>query len=211
VANVEWEVKAREFVNCNCDFGCPCQFNGRPTYGDCYALGGYQIDQGHFGDVKLDGLRAVQVWKWPGAVHEGNGSTLTIIDERADDEQREALRKILYGEETKAGATVWNVFMSTMSNVLDPLYKPIEFEVDVEQRQATLRVPGVLEAKGEPIRNPITGDTHRARIDLTDGFEYSVAEVASGTATVTSGIPLEFKETHGHMANLHLSSNGVVR
>ena len=24
---VEWRVKATELANCNCDYGCPCQFN----------------------------------------------------------------------------------------------------------------------------------------------------------------------------------------
>ena len=28
---VEWEVKVREFANCNCNYGCPCQFNALPT------------------------------------------------------------------------------------------------------------------------------------------------------------------------------------
>jgi len=28
---VDWEFKAREFVNCNCDYGCPCQFSAQPT------------------------------------------------------------------------------------------------------------------------------------------------------------------------------------
>ena len=55
--SVEWEIKATEFANCNCSYGCPCQFSSlsRP----CRYVAGYQIEQGHFGDVKLDGLRAI--------------------------------------------------------------------------------------------------------------------------------------------------------
>jgi hypothetical protein len=140
MAFVEWEIKGREFVNCNCNYGCPCQFNALPTHGNCQGVGAYEIDQGHFGDVRLDGLRAASIFQWPGPIHEGDGTLQAVIDERATEAQREALRKILYGEETEAGATVWNVFMTTVSTVLEPLYKAIQFEVDVEARQAKLLV-----------------------------------------------------------------------
>jgi hypothetical protein len=51
-----------EFINCNCAWGCPCQFNSLPTYGDCRALGFGQIEQGRYGDVPLDGLRWAYCW-----------------------------------------------------------------------------------------------------------------------------------------------------
>jgi hypothetical protein len=208
---VEWEIKAREFANCNCDFGCPCQFNALPTHGDCQAVVGYEIDEGHFGDTRLDGLRAVYVGKWPGAIHQGNGEMQVIIDERADDSQREALRQILYGEETEPGTTVWNVFMTTITKVHDPLYAALQFEVDIDARRASLVVPGLIEASGEPIRNAVTGAEHRARIELPHGFEYTVAEVGSGTSTARAAIPMELGDSYGQFAHLHLSTHGVVR
>jgi hypothetical protein len=211
MAFVEWEIKAREFGNCNCDYGCPCQFNALPTHGNCQAVVGYEISEGHFGDTQLDGLRAVYVGKWPGAVHEGNGEMQVIIDERADDTQREALCKILYGEETDPGTTVWNVFMTTITTVHDPLYAPIEFDVDIDARRAHLRVPNLIEGSGEPIRNPVTGAEHRARIELPNGFEYTVAEVGSGTSTASAAIPLALSDSYGQFAHLHLSTHGVVR
>jgi len=53
---VEWRVKGTELANCNCAYGCPCQFNALPTHGDCRAAVGYEIEEGHFGSVRLDGL-----------------------------------------------------------------------------------------------------------------------------------------------------------
>lgn len=211
MANVEWEVKAREFANCNCAYGCPCQFNALPTHGHCRAVVGYEIDDGRFGDLQLGGLRAVYVAKWPGAVHEGNGELQVIIDERADNDQREALRKILYGEETDPGTTVWNVFMSMITTVHDPIYADIDFEVDIDARTARLNVPGLIESTGEPIRNPVTGAEHRARINLPDGFEYTVAEIGSGTSTATGAVPMELSDSYGQFAHLHLSTHGVIR
>ena len=101
MATVEWRVSADEFANCNCAYGCPCQFNAPPTYGSCEAAVGYMIHEGHFGDTRLDGLNAALFARWPGAIHEGNGTMQLVIDEKADAAQREALVKILSGEETR--------------------------------------------------------------------------------------------------------------
>ena len=46
MTDVKWTIKAREFVNCNCAYGCPCQFNALPTHGNCKAVAGMQIDTG---------------------------------------------------------------------------------------------------------------------------------------------------------------------
>ena len=207
---VDWEIKAREFGNCNCSYGCPCQFNALPTHGDCRAVIGYEVDEGHFGEIRLDGLRAVYVVKWPGPIHEGSGAMQLIIDTKADERQREALRKIMCGEETEPGATMWNVFMTTMTTVHDPIYRDVQFEVDIEERTATLRVEGLIESRGEPIRNPVTGEKHRVRIDMPDGFEFTLAEMGSGTSKVDGALPMELTASFGAYANLHLCPQGVL-
>ena len=84
MASTEWVIKGSEFNNCNCSYGCPCQFNALPTHGNCRSLTGIQIEEGYFGDIRLDGLRAVLLAVFPGAVHEGNGTMQLVIDERAD-------------------------------------------------------------------------------------------------------------------------------
>ncbi len=208
---VNWEIKGRAFANCNCAYGCPCQFNALPTHGNCEAAVGFQIDEGRFGNVKLDGLRGAALYSWPGAVHEGNGTMQLIIDESANDEQREALLRIMQGEETEPMATGWAVYASMVTTILDPLIKPIDFEVDVEGRRARLSIPGVVESRGEPIRNPVTGAEHRARIDLPNGFDYTLAEMGSGTTKATGEIKLDMKDSYGQFNNMHLTPTGPVR
>jgi hypothetical protein len=208
---VEWNVKGREFANCNCSYGCPCQFNALPTTGRCCAVLGVAIDQGRHGDTKLDGLRAVSLYTWPGPVHGGNGTMQIVIDERADARQREALGKILSGQDTKDMGTMWWVFNAMSPNKLATLYKPIELSVDVEGRRGRIFVEGVVETSGEPIRNPVTGAEHRARIDLPNGFEYTIAEIGSGTTRTMGEIKLDLNKTYGQFAYIHLSGQGIVR
>ncbi len=208
---VDWEIKGRAFGNCNCSYGCPCQFNALPTDGTCRAAVGYQIDEGHFSDVKLDGVRMAGLYTWPGPVHEGNGTMQLIVDESASDAQREALLTVMQGKETEPMATMWSVYTAMCSTILDPLSKPIDFEVDVDGRTGRLSIPGVVETRGAPIRNPVTGDVHRVRIDMPDGFEYSLAEIGSGTTKATGEIKLDMKDSYGQFARLHLSPTGPAR
>jgi len=179
-----WEIEADQFGNCNCAYGCPCQFNALPTDGTCKASVAFDIKRGHFGDTSLDGLRAVAVLQWPGAIHEGHGKAFMIIDERADESQRQALLTIMGGEETEPFATMFNVFASTLDEVFEPVFKAIDLEIDVEGRRGRVQVDDLIDMVGEPIKNPITGAEHRVRIDMPDGFEYVLAEMGSGTSTI---------------------------
>lgn len=206
-----WEVKGDGVANCNCSYGCPCQFNDLPTRGHCEAAVGFRIDRGHFGDVRLDGLLAAGVYAWPGPVHEGNGTMQLIVDERADERQRDALVRIMLGEETESMATMWWVYSMMCSTKLPTIYAAIDLDIDVDARRARVVVPGLLEVNSEPIRNPVTGMEHRVRIDMPNGFEYRIAEIGSGTTRATGDIKLELNKSYAQHFHLHLNNKGVVR
>ena len=114
MVDTNWTIHGREFVNCNCSYGCPCQFNGLPTHGHCQAVAGMEIEQGHHGVTKLDSLKFVAIFRWPGAIHEGEGEAAVVVDERATEAQRGALLRIISGQDTEPGATIFNVFASTL-------------------------------------------------------------------------------------------------
>lgn len=206
-----WEIRATEYTNCTCDYSCPCQFNSLPTDGHCSAVASMEVVEGHYGNVRLDGLRFGGIFSWPGAIHEGHGQVQPFIDERATPQQREAILKIMSGQDTDPMATMFSVFASTMETVHEPLYGKVEFEVDVERRRSKVRMEGLFETQGEPIRNPVTGNEHRVRIDLPNGFEYEIAEIGSGSSTSHGKVPLEIKSRYGQFAHLHLNNHGVVR
>ena len=89
--NDKWMIRGTQFANCNCEWGCPCQFSARSTNGFCEGLGVGHIEEGYFNDTKLDDLSWILIGKWPGEIAEGNGRMQAIIDESADGAQREAL------------------------------------------------------------------------------------------------------------------------
>ena len=206
-----WEIRAVEFSNCNCAYGCPCQFNAPPTHGYCEATVCQEVTEGHYGDVKLDGVRFGGIFQWPGAIHEGEGRCQPFVDEKATPTQREAILKIMSGEDTEPMATVFAVFGATLVEVFDPIFAPVEFSVDVEARRGSYSVPGLVETVGEPIKNPVSGEEHRARIEIPNGFEYEVAEMGSATSKTEGNIAISFENSYGQFAYLHLNNHGVVR
>ena len=206
-----WEIHAVLVANCNCAYGCPCQFDALPTYGTCEAADGFWIEKGFFGEVSLDGLSAGMLAKWPGPIHEGNGERLIIIDDRATAEQRNALEKIISGKDTEELATIFWVVNAMTSIRHETLYLPVTVEADMDARTGRVVVDGVFDLNVEPIMNPVTGAEHRARIEIPDGFEFTIAEMASGSLKTQSVIELPNNNgTHSHLTELHLNNSGII-
>jgi len=209
--NDQWMIRGSEFGNCNCAFGCPCQFSSPSTNGFCEAIVSAMIEEGNFNDISLDGLSFVMLLKWPGEVADGNGQQQLIINERANPEQREALRKIAHGESTAPGATHFYVYNSTMSKVHDTIYAQIDISIDVEARRGNTKIEGMVESVGTPLIDPFSGEESRARIHLPDGFEYTYAEMGAATSKITADIELEFNNSYGQFNILHMNQDGVIR
>ncbi|MFL6600909.1 MAG: DUF1326 domain-containing protein [Steroidobacteraceae bacterium] len=206
-----WEIEGRELVNCTCEYGCNCQFNALPDKGHCYAVAGIQIDAGHYGNTNLDGLRIAAIFKWPGAIHEGNGEAIAFVDENANPQQREALLKIMTGQDTDPFATMFAVYASTVSKMNPPVFTKIELQLDIDGRKGRIFVEGYIDTKGEPIRNKVTGAETRAQIVLPNGFEYAVAEIGSASSKLQGPVRFDTKDSYGQFARLHLNGHGVVR
>lgn len=158
---------------CNCNWGCPCQFNAPPTNGNCEGMAGIHIIEGSYGNVRLASLNLLFALSYPGAVHEGHGKGSYFIDDRATDEQFEALSRILKGE---AGG-LFEIFASTLDDFREPRRARITFEV--KGIRSKVIAEGIAEAQLEPIRNPVSGKIHRAVIELPAGFEANRMDQAS--------------------------------
>jgi hypothetical protein len=209
MATSDWRLEGEWMKNCNCAFGCPCDFNALPTEGYCKGMVGMRITSGHFEKTKLDGLVFAATVDFPGALHEGNGQLQPIIDERATPEQREALFNIMSGKFSTEG-TLFHIFSLIVTKVHDPLFVPITFSFDKDGRVARLVAKGVLETEVEPIKNPGTGAPHRVQVVMPEGFEHKAAEVASADIRSTGAIKFETKGTHSSLATVVQTPEGVA-
>jgi hypothetical protein len=201
-----WKVHAYFLDACNCDWGCPCQFNAKPTHGNCEGVAGYHIVTGSYGtNVKLDGLNMALIASWPGPIHEGHGKASFYIDNRADEKQFEVLSNIITG---RAGGGPFVVYASTIEELQEPKVASVKFQTkdtrsrfsvfgtreDKKRRNKRGQSQDVIaEAWLEPIRNPVTGKAHRAIIELPEGFESSRMEQASMKALVANDGYLTFR------------------
>ena len=151
----EWQISGEEVGSCNCDWGCPCQFNAPPTTDHCEALIGYIIRSGHYGDTSLDGVRFAGIYSWPGRIDEGNGTRQIIVDEGVTAEQRRAIDALVSGTE---GGAYFEIFAAVAPNQFDTLKAPIDIQSGPDETRITVGKIGVAVAK--PLRGA-TGELTR--------------------------------------------------
>ncbi len=207
----QWMIRGPVYANCNCDYSCPCQFQAPSTHGFCQAVIGGSLEEGRFNDVRLDGLKWVTLITWPGEIAEGNGKQQIIVDESATPDQREALLKILRGESTAPGSTIFNVMNSLVTDEKETLFAPVEVDVDIDERQGKINVPGLVESTGSPIPNPFTGDPHAVSIAIENGMEYQTANIGRGTSKAKAGIEIELADSYGQFCVYHMNQDGLIR
>jgi hypothetical protein len=167
-------MKADYIETCNCAHGCPCNLTQIPTHGGCDAVVGYQIKAGECDGIDLAGLNLGYVASWPGAIHHGNGHSVVIIDERANDAQRKALAEIASGEAGPGGP--FEVFAGTMLEPPAQVIGPVEFALT--GKRGSLKFADVAEATVGPIIGDM-GDEASARMQLPQGFIWQDAEIAN--------------------------------
>lgn len=209
MAQTDWRLEGEWIKNCSCAFGCPCDFNARPTQGYCQGVVGMHVKKGHFGSTKLDGVKFAATVHFPGALHEGNGQLQQIIDQSASAAQREALLAIMSGKHSAEG-TLFQILSLLVTKTHDPLFVPIEFSFDKAGRVARLVAKGVLETDVEPIKNPVTGAPHRIQIMMPEGFEHREAEVASANIRSTGAIKYTTQGSHSSLATVVHTPQGVA-
>ena len=161
----KWHYQAEMINACNCDWGCPCNFNAKPTNGSCEGMWGAHITSGVCGDVKLDGLKFAWGARWPGAVHEGRATARLWIDDSASEQQREALEGILRG---KFDGMPWAIVAATVDHWLDTAYVPFEWVYDGVQ--SNFNAGNQVRITLDSMRNPVSGAEASATVLLPNGL-----------------------------------------
>ena len=189
----QWHLTGQVLVACNCDWGCPCNFNARPSKGKCEGGWTWHVDTGTYGDVTLDGLNFSVYVNWPGAIHEGNGEAVILIDERANERQRSAI-------ETLIGGTVggpWGILGWTWPKVHGPY--SVSYDLTFDGVKTRLRCGDALAVEGGPIRNPVSGAEVHPGVVLPEGIIVKRADLgATSRFRVSRGI--EYDHSGQYMA-----------
>jgi hypothetical protein len=180
-----------------------------PTQGHCDGMLVFQIDEGHYGDVNLDGVIIAALFYFPRAIHHGGGHMQPIFRPETTEAQREAVFAVMSGEGQPTG-TMFQIFSVIIEQIHEPLFVPIEFEWDVVKRRARVHVPDVVSATTVPIRNPVTDEEVQIRTVLPDGWVFYEAEGASGTAKATADIKFDYSQRHSSLANFAFNNNGMA-
>ena len=177
----EWTLRGTVFVACNCDWGCPCNFNALPSTGKCEGGWTWHVETGRYGDVPLDGLNFSVYANWPGAIHHGNGEGLILVDERADARQREAIDTLIGGH---VGGP-WGVLGWTWPRVHGPFAVP--YAVHLDGINSRITCGSYVEIEGGPIRNPVTGAEAHPGIVLPEGLVLKRGDLGASKRFVVKG------------------------
>lgn len=193
VTKTRWQMSGQGYEFCNCYFGCGCNFGGFPNSkdGSCQAFVGHAVATGRYGDVDLAGVKFALLVLWPGAIHEGNGRGVLIVDPATTDKQAEGLSQIVSG---RLGGMPWEVMGPTVQ-VVGLVKQRITFEG--RGQKSVMRIEGVGEARGDTLKNPVTGEDHEVNVVLPQGFIWKKGAVGQGSFQASAaGLTVEFDRTN---------------
>jgi hypothetical protein len=188
-----WRLKGKGYEFCNCLPGCTCNFSGFPSSkdGSCKAAVANHIIEGKCGDVELNDIKVCALLDWPKAIHDGGGKAVFVVPAAVTDDQLGVLAQIFTGQ---LGGLPWSILGTTFE-----VAGVVRAEVDIKDDgiNSGFTIPGVGEAKGESLRNPVTNEEHSATIDLGDGFIWNRGDCGQGTFQVAAeGVDLKFENSN---------------
>ena len=169
-----WKVAGQYYETCSCDYVCPCvltQMTVTPSKDSCTFAMGLRIDEGQYGEVPLNGLGFIVIGRTPEAMAKGNWSAGVVVDERASDQQRDAIVAIASGQ---AGGPM-AALSGLISTFLGVESAPIRFERDgvkwsveaaSQVSMAATPAMGIDPNATEPLQLANTGHPANSRFSL---------------------------------------------
>jgi len=207
MATAKWELSGDYFENCNCNVVCPClvsagaPLTAKPTQGACDVVLAFHIDKGNYADVSLDGLNVVVAAHTPGPMGEGNWSLAAYIDERASDQQTEALGAIFGGG---AGGPM-AIFAPLVAKNLGAKKVPITYAVNGKSR--SVKIPGVADMAVEPLGSlHPSGEMWAALGHPVAPDRMALAVGSTGSTFTDHGMRWDNSGKNGHYAPINWSN-----
>lgn len=195
------QLKGTVLISCNCDYGCPCNFNALPTTGDCEGHWTWHVESGSVDGVSLDGINFSLAVDWPKAIHDGNGEGVLLVDERASDEQREAVRRLVAGD----FGGPWGVLAWTWPTLHGPT--PVAYELELDGVNSRMQAGDKIVLELEPIKNPVSGAEVTPSAVLPQGLVFKQGDFASSkTFRVADGVSFEHPGKYAAIAPFEYTS-----
>ena len=202
-----WTMKGSLLGPCNCDWGCPCNFDVAPSYGNCDGVYVYWVEDGRYGDVSLDGLKYAMVGSSPGPVHEGNLRSLLVVDSRASGEQRAALEDLWKSGEAGLPFDIWN---TVTTEWLTTITAPIDIELARIDSRVSIDGGRILELAMSRVKNPVTGDDEELYLVKPTGFTSTRSELGMSTVfrVDCAGWKWDYSGRYGEFAEYEYAGPG---
>jgi len=202
----KWHIEVEYIQSCNCDYGCPCNFNALPTYGNCEALVAYHIIKGNFDNINLDDVTFAWGLWWPKAIHLGNGTSIIYVDKKATPSQVKAIEEILSG---KYGGGIFAIFPTTVTTTLPTKITDIDFHYDPYDGWFSLK--GAGEVRSQHIVNAKTGALFEGELVLPGGIGFKRGTVTSvDWHWKEENISLKHEKKNGHMSKVTFNNEGCI-
>jgi hypothetical protein len=192
----QWSMAGSLIGVCNCDWGCPCNFNQRPTDNRCDGIYVWAVDHGRYGDVVLDGMKFAWAGHSDGPLHEGNSTSVLIVDQNASEEQRDALQTLARGNGV---GLPFDIFAAITKEWLETRFASMEISLRGINSRVAIDGGALSELELGRMKNPVTGDDEEIHLDKPTGFTSTRAELGMSTKALFSCNGLSF-DTSGKYA-----------
>jgi hypothetical protein len=205
-SSTQWTMELEYLQSCNCDYGCPCNFNALPTYGNCEALLAYHVLKGNFGETNLDDVTFAWGLWWPKAIHMGDGIGALYVDSKVSPEQVSAIENIISG---KYGGGVFAIFPTTFKTTLPTKIAKIDFHYDPYDGWFT--VEGAGEVRSQHIANPVTAAQWEGELMVPGGIAFKRGTVSSVNWNwKANDISLKHEKKNGHASIAKFNNEGCI-
>jgi hypothetical protein len=134
---------------CSCGVLCPCWIGEDPDGGTCQALIAYNLDAGTIRGIDVSGLTHAAAAFIPGNILEGNWKLVVFTDDRASEEQTQAILDAFTGKLGGPLADLAQLF----GEVLAVVRTPISHEITEGKGKISIG-DGQAYADMEPYRGP---------------------------------------------------------
>jgi hypothetical protein len=178
----QWRIKGDFIDFCRCRVPCACSWGQPPDDGECDGIIAFHFREGNFGDVDLSGLNVVGVSHFEGNIWEPDvrADIGMIIDETADDSQREAIQALFGGQ---AGGWLQLFAENMVGEMLGMEFAPIELEIADDASSWSGKVAGKVSGDAEVVTGPTTRPGEPVRVTNIPG-----AEAGPNSGPTTYGI-----------------------